>query len=75
MAAIPKLNAPPHTRLPAIAGAPPDPTRPTPGCAFEPRCRYARERCRSETPQLAGVATGHQYACWFPLTALAPARA
>jgi peptide/nickel transport system ATP-binding protein len=65
-AAIPKLHASPHTRLAAISGAPPDPTRPTMGCSFEPRCRYAQERCRSESPQLTTAAEGHQYACWFP---------
>jgi peptide/nickel transport system ATP-binding protein len=69
MAAIPKLNAPPHTRLAAIAGTPPDPMRLGPGCPFEPRCGYARERCRGEAPTLAGTAEEHQYACWFPLDA------
>jgi peptide/nickel transport system ATP-binding protein len=67
MAAIPKLHAPPHTRLAAIGGAPPDPTRPLPGCAFRPRCRYARERCRAEAPALAAGNGDHAYACWFPL--------
>jgi peptide/nickel transport system ATP-binding protein len=71
LAAIPKLRAPPHTRLAAIGGAPPDPTRPTIGCSFEPRCRYAQERCRSEAPQLITAAEGHQYACWFPHAARA----
>ena len=41
LAAIPKLDAAPHTPLPAISGRPPDPTRPLPGCSFSPRCRYA----------------------------------
>jgi peptide/nickel transport system ATP-binding protein len=67
MAAIPRLDAPPHTRLSAIAGSPPDPTRPTPGCPFSPRCRYARERCRSEAPPLSADSRDHHYACWFPL--------
>ena len=67
MQAIPMLHAPPHTRLQAIGGAPPDPTRPPPGCAFSPRCRYARERCRRDVPPLAAEPDGHQYACWFPL--------
>ncbi len=67
MAAIPKLNSPPHTRLAAIGGAPPDPTRLMPGCPFEPRCRYAQGRCRNEVPKLVDAAEGHQYACWFPL--------
>ena len=68
MAAIPKLHAPPHTRLAAIGGAPPDPTRPPPGCAFSPRCRYAQERCRTEAPALAAGNGTHAYACWFPLS-------
>ena len=72
LAAIPKLDSPPHTRLAAIGGAPPDPTRLPPGCSFHPRCRYAQERCRRETPALSAAdAVGHRYACWFPL----PARA
>src|SRR5437868_1844319 len=41
LAAIPKLDAPPHTTLPAIGGRPPDPTRPLPGCPLAPRRRYA----------------------------------
>jgi peptide/nickel transport system ATP-binding protein len=67
MAAIPKLHAPPHTRLAAIAGAPPDPTRPAPGCAFSPRCRYAQERCRREAPPFVTDGESHGHACWFPL--------
>ena len=70
MAAIPKLHAPPHTRLAAIAGAPPDPTRPTPGCAVRARAAaMRRSAAASEAPALAGAVDGHQYACWFPLTA------
>ena len=35
-----------------------DPSRPPPGCAFHPRCRYAIERCRAEVPQLEPVTGG-----------------
>ena len=41
LAAIPKIDAKPHTPLPAISGRPPDPTRPLKGCSFSPRCKYA----------------------------------
>jgi peptide/nickel transport system ATP-binding protein len=75
MAAIPKLHTPPHTRLAAITGAPPDLTRPAPGCSFQPRCPYARERCRIEAPRLTGTAEAHQFACWFPVAATEPANA
>jgi peptide/nickel transport system ATP-binding protein len=68
LAALPKLEAPPHTALPAIAGRPPDPTRRLPGCAFAPRCRYADERCREAQPQLVnGDGSGAEFACWHPL--------
>jgi peptide/nickel transport system ATP-binding protein len=68
LAAIPKLDAAPHTPLPAISGRPPDPTRPFPGCSFAPRCRYRAERCEEQKPGLTSIgATGHEYACWHPL--------
>jgi peptide/nickel transport system ATP-binding protein len=68
LAAIPKLDAPPHTPLAAIPGRPPDPTRPLPGCAFAPRCRCRAEHCEEQKPVLTPVdASGHQYACWHPI--------
>jgi oligopeptide/dipeptide ABC transporter ATP-binding protein len=33
------------------------------GCAFAPRCRYAVDRCRAESPPLVPVGTGHQARC------------
>jgi peptide/nickel transport system ATP-binding protein len=68
LAAIPKLDTPPHTALPAISGRPPDPTRPMKGCSFAPRCRYADGRCQSEKPRLEHAAlAAHQYACFHPI--------
>src|SRR5262249_52430952 len=68
LAAIPKPDSAPHTALPAIAGRPPDQTRPLQGCSFEPRCRYADDRCRSAKPPLADPErAGMLYACWHPL--------
>jgi peptide/nickel transport system ATP-binding protein len=68
LSALPKLDAPPHTPLPAISGRPPDPTRPFPGCAFAPRCRYRGERCADQKPSLTPAdASGHRYACWHPI--------
>ena len=70
LAAIPKLDAAPHTRLPAIDGRPPDPTRPLPGCSFAPRCRYADPRCSAAKPALSAAdGSGARYACWHPLPA------
>jgi peptide/nickel transport system ATP-binding protein len=68
LAAIPRLDTPPHAPLPAIGGRPPDPTRPLPGCSFAPRCRYADDACRRAKPPLADPAqTGGLFACWHPL--------
>ena len=59
LAALPRLDAAPHTPLPAISGRPPDPTRPLQGCSFSPRCRYAAARCRTEK---AGAEVGRDRA-------------
>jgi peptide/nickel transport system ATP-binding protein len=68
LAAIPKLDAAPHTTLPAISGRPPDPTRPIKGCSFSPRCRYAVARCHGEKPELTEAETpAHQFACFHPI--------
>lgn len=37
------------------------------GCRFAPRCIYATEKCRSETPQLKEVKEKHFVTCHFPL--------
>ncbi|HEU0062919.1 MAG TPA: ABC transporter ATP-binding protein [Hyphomicrobiaceae bacterium] len=68
IAAIPKLDAPPHTPLKAISGLPPDPIRRRPGCAFAPRCPLVSARCRESRPPLE-MRDGHQFACWHPLPA------
>ena len=65
LAAIPRLDAKPHSRLPAIAGRLPDPTRPLVGCSFAPRCPRAEPDCRATKPPLAGGS--HGFACWHPL--------
>jgi len=33
------------------------------GCRFHTRCRYAREECQKETPDLVEVSPGHYCAC------------
>ena len=66
LASIPRLDLPKHTRLTPIPGAPPDIVEPPDGCRFAPRCKYAQERCISETPELEGPVE-HRYACFFPV--------
>jgi oligopeptide/dipeptide ABC transporter ATP-binding protein len=67
--AIPRLENPPHTRLRAIDGQPPDLTRETRGCDFAPRCFRVGPRCWESVPELRvlGHGSNHRVACWNPL--------
>jgi peptide/nickel transport system ATP-binding protein len=68
LAALPRIDAAPHTPLPAISGRPPDPTRPLKGCSFAPRCRYAAGQCHTTKPALAEAESrAHLYACFHPI--------
>ena len=49
----------------AIGGLPPNLMRIPPGCAFNPRCRMARDVCRTDVPPLREVAPGRLSACHF----------
>lgn len=42
-----------------------DPSNPPSGCYFHPRCIYAQEVCKQETPPLRDVGSGHFAACHF----------
>jgi dipeptide transport system ATP-binding protein len=46
-----------------LAGEPPSPFAPPPGCPFHPRCPQAFDRCREEMPPLARK-QGRDVACW-----------
>lgn len=56
-------------RAAVVVGDVPDPAKRPAGCAFNPRCRFAQDICRSEEPPLVDAATGdgppHQVACHF----------
>lgn len=66
--AAPVLADPPHTRLNAIAGTPPNLTSVPAGCHFAPRCPYAQSQCHERVPELAHVSGAHRdYRCWYPL--------
>ena len=51
--AIPDLEMSGKARTP-VAGEVPNPLAPPTGCAFNPRCPHANDRCRNERPQLMG---------------------
>ena len=51
IAAVPDLSLTGKPRT-SVAGEVPNPLDPPSGCPFHPRCPYANERCRIETPLL-----------------------
>ena len=59
--AIPKMRDTGRPRTP-VQGEVPNPLNPPPGCAFNPRCPHANERCRTERPVLT-TWQGTQVAC------------
>jgi oligopeptide/dipeptide ABC transporter ATP-binding protein len=68
LGSIPRVEMPSHTRLEAIPGRPPDLANLPEGCPFAPRCSYATEQCRRESPPLAAdpADPSHFFACWHP---------
>ena len=48
-----------------LAGDPPSPVNPPPGCPFHPRCQHPRKdaTCRTVRPELRELAPVHQAAC------------
>jgi oligopeptide transport system ATP-binding protein len=80
LAAVPRPDpALAATRRTLLEGDPPSPLQPPTGCAFHPRCAFAVERCRTETPMLrpmdsAAVACHRAEEIAMPQAALPQAR-
>jgi peptide/nickel transport system ATP-binding protein len=49
-----------------VAGDPPSPAKPPPGCHFHPRCPRAEARCRASYPDETTLAADHVVRCHFP---------
>jgi peptide/nickel transport system ATP-binding protein len=63
LSAVPKPD-PRSTKEPIILpGDVANPANPPSGCYFHPRCAYAKDICKHETPLLEEVAAGHYVAC------------
>ncbi|CAP40617.1 ABC transporter ATP-binding protein [Bordetella petrii] len=63
MASMPSMNTSAE-RLAEIPGMVPAPSELGQGCSFAPRCAYATERCRRETPGLDAHGADHVVACF-----------
>lgn len=66
LAAVPGARAS-DGRVKPLSGEVPDPASATRGCAFRPRCVYARDRCTAEVPKLQEISPGRSAACHFAL--------
>ena len=51
-------------QLAAIGGQVPSFAAMPPGCSFAPRCPFAIDCCRRESPSLVAHESGHDVACW-----------
>ncbi len=55
-----------RARMEGIPGSPPDLRDLPQGCAFHPRCEWAMDRCRHDTPHLAPLnGSAREVACWL----------
>jgi peptide/nickel transport system ATP-binding protein len=64
LGSLPRLDIT-SARLEQIPGQPPSLLHPPSGCAFNPRCAYAFDRCHEELPELraGAVGEGHRFRC------------
>jgi peptide/nickel transport system ATP-binding protein len=65
LAAVPRTIERLRGQRTVTPGEPPDLARLPSGCVFHPRCKYARERCKVEEPELRNVGTDYFVSCHF----------
>ena len=63
MSAVPKSDPDLKSDRIELEGEVADPGNPPSGCYFHPRCRYAIDRCKHETPGLEEVGDSHFVSC------------
>ena len=65
---VPRLDAVRKEKLEPIGGTPLSMTQDLEGCVFAPRCIYATDKSRAETPELTRIdSDDHLVACWNPV--------
>lgn len=70
LSALPSLDPDAPSKRQVLAGEPPTPINPPPGCPFAPRCPDVQDICNREKPELRqrGGGPTHLCACHFPMT-------
>ena len=65
LSAIPSLDPDAQSKAEKLEGEIPSPINPPSGCRFHTRCRFARDRCKTEVPEWREMSAGHNVACHF----------
>jgi peptide/nickel transport system ATP-binding protein len=65
LSAVPSINPDTHRTRIILPGEIPNPSNPPSGCKFHTRCRYAKEKCKTEVPAWSEVSPGHWTLCHF----------
>jgi peptide/nickel transport system ATP-binding protein len=63
LASIPSLDPDRRTEAPPLAGDPPNPIDPPPGCRFHTRCAFAETVCAAKEPAMYDAGLAHGAAC------------
>jgi len=63
LSAVPKPDPRMRSHRIMLEGSVADPANPPSGCYFHPRCRYATDVCRTESPILEEIAPRHYVSC------------
>ncbi|MCB0079347.1 MAG: ABC transporter ATP-binding protein, partial [Caldilineaceae bacterium] len=63
LSAVPKPDPRLRSQRIILEGEVADPAHPPSGCYFHPRCRYAVDRCKTESPELNEIEPGHFVSC------------
>ena len=63
LSAVPKLDPLITRHRQILEGDIADPANSPTGCYFHPRCRYAKEICKAQMPDLRELESGHQVRC------------
>jgi len=63
LSAVPKPDPRLRSHRIVLEGEVADPANPPSGCYFHPRCQYARDVCKQETPALEEISPRHYVSC------------
>ena len=63
LASVPEPDPRARKERVVLRGEVANPANPPSGCYFNPRCEYATDRCRTETPVLREIAPDHLVSC------------